>query len=241
MDEPRVDHHTLGTLLDGEGVAVRTGHHCCMPLMDRLGLAGTTRASFAFYNTRDDVDRLAAAIEKIRASFVKSTPKPQVTSAKAEMIFAPATASSPEEAAALLIEDFELFDEWEQKHEYLLDLGKKVPPLPAIARIEPNKVRGCQSTVYLVGRKRPGTDDVIEFAAESDAFIVSGLIAILSAVLSGQRAGDVLRFDIEGFFDRLGFSTHLSMGRRNGLAGMIQRVRLLARTIVSDESKAVTA
>ena len=208
-----------------------------MPLMDRLGVGGTVRASFAFYNTRDEIDRLASAVGKIRASFAKEPAKKALQeSAKAELVFAPASAASPDEAAATLLEDFDLFDEWEQKHEYLLDLGKKVPPLPTIAKIEPNKVRGCQSTVYLIGRKKPGSDDAIEFSAESDAFIVNGLIAILTTLLSGQRAGDVLRFDIEGFFDKLGFSTHLSMGRRNGLAGMIQRVRLLARTAASDET-----
>jgi hypothetical protein len=74
MDEPKVDAHTLGTLLDGEGVAVRTGHHCCMPLMDRLGVSGTVRASMSFYNSVADVDQLVAAVRKVRASFVSAKP-----------------------------------------------------------------------------------------------------------------------------------------------------------------------
>ena len=163
MDSPAVDAHTLGTLLDGEGVAVRTGHHCCMPLMTRLRVAGTARASFAFYNTREDVDRLVAAIEKVRASFAAAPAQP-LAGPNDPIPYAPRAANSPDEAAAMLIEDFELFDDWEQKNEYLIDLGKKLKPLPKIAKIEPNRVHGCQSTVHLSGRLKPGTIDTIEFA-----------------------------------------------------------------------------
>ncbi len=234
MNAPHIDHHTLGTLLDGEGVAVRTGHHCCMPLMDRLGIPGTTRASIAFYNSEADIDQLLAGVKKIRDSFARpaaENPQPARPAAvySAESVpFAAATAGSPDAAAQLLVEDFNLFGDWEQKHEYLLDLGKKVRPVPAAFKIEVNRVQGCQSTVHLVGRKMPGTPDTIEFAAQSDAFIVNGLIALLSAVFSGQRAADVLRFDVDHFFDQLGLTHHLSMGRRNGLAGMVSRVRWLA-------------
>jgi cysteine desulfurase/selenocysteine lyase len=89
-------------------------------------------------------------------------------------------------------------------------------------------VHGCQSTVFLSGRKQPNSLDTIEFGAESDAFIVNGLIALLTRVFSGQRAKDVLAFDVDAFFAKLGLDQHLSMGRRNGLAGMISRVRRLA-------------
>jgi cysteine desulfurase/selenocysteine lyase len=58
--------HDIGTLLDADGIAIRTGHHCCMPLMKHLGLPGTARASFAFYNTPEEVERLGASLEKIR-------------------------------------------------------------------------------------------------------------------------------------------------------------------------------
>lgn len=229
MDDPAVDAHTLGTLLDGEGVAVRTGHHCCMPLMERLGVTGTVRASMSFYNSIDDIDQLVAGVRKIRDSFVA---KPKVSLPAAgpndPVPYGPTLTRSPEEAATELIADFDLFDDWEQKHEYLLDLGKKVRPLPTWAKNESNRVHGCQSTVYLSGRKRPDSNDLIEFAAESDAFIVNGLIYLLTAIFSGQRAADVLAFDHEAFFAKLGLSHHLSMGRRNGLAGMVSRIRRLA-------------
>jgi cysteine desulfurase/selenocysteine lyase len=239
MTSPPLDHHTLGTLLDGEGVAVRTGHHCCMPLMDRLGLAGTTRASFSFYNTRDDVDRLVAAIKKIRAALgTARTPAPSTGS---ELVFAPASAASIREAAQVILDDFELFDDWEQRHDYMIDLGKKVPPLPTSMKIEPHRVHGCQSTVYMVARKQPGSEDRIGLAAESDAFIVNGLIAILLSIYSGQRAGEILSFDIDAFFAKLGLTHHLSMGRRNGLAGMVSRVRNLAAMLTHPGTSAEDA
>jgi cysteine desulfurase / selenocysteine lyase len=239
MTEPAVDHHTLGSMLNLEGVAVRTGHHCCMPLMDRLGLSGTVRASFAFYNTRNDVDRLVDALNKVRSSFQSVSPAPVARSN--DVLFATALAPSPDEASAMFVDDFNLFDDWEQKHEYLLDLGKKIAPLPVHAKVDRNKVQGCQSTVHLVGRAAPGRPGVVEFAAESDAFIVNGLIALLLGVYSGQSAKDVLRFQVEPFFDRLGLTHHLSMGRRNGLAGMVSRVRLIAAGMVdADELRQLT-
>jgi cysteine desulfurase/selenocysteine lyase len=232
MDDPAIDHHTLGTLLDGEGVAVRTGHHCCMPLMDRLGLPGTVRASMAFYNSTDDVDALARGLERIRASLA---PKPGAASTPVlrgdAIAYANAIAASPDEAARVLIDDFALFDDWDQKHDYLIDLGKKIAPLPASEKTDATKVRGCQSTVHLVARRKPDAPDRIEIAAESDAFIVNGLIALLLAVYSGQRANEILRFDVEAFLDQLGLKHHLSMGRRNGLSSMIERIKLIAKAV----------
>jgi len=236
MDDPPVDPHTLGTLLDGEGIAVRTGHHCCMPLMTRLGLPGTCRASFSFYNTHEEVDALVAGIGKIRASFAKPTapaPKEAAPRLSTDVRYAPATAESPALAAQQLIEDFELFDDWEQKNEYLIELGQKIPPMPAELKIEPHRVHGCQSTVHLAARAVPDDPTRIEFLADSDAIIVRGLVALLEAVYSGQRAADVLAFDVNGFLERLGLNHHLSMGRRNGLAGMVTRLRAYAKAIAA--------
>jgi cysteine desulfurase/selenocysteine lyase len=246
MERPDVDHHTLATLLDTEAVAVRSGHHCCMPLMDRLGIPGTVRASMSFYNNADDIDRLISGVKKIRDNFARphanaSATTPSIASSDAahaaeqDIPFAPAFASSPEDAARQLIEDFDLFDDWEQKHEYLLDLGRTLKILPTRAMCEANRVQGCQSTVHLVGRERPSSPHTLEFAAYADAFIVNGLIALLTRLFSGQRAADVLAFDTDAFFARIGLSHHLSMGRRNGLAGMVSRIRLLAASI-ADES-----
>jgi len=236
FDRPGLDPHTVGTLLDLEGVAVRTGHHCCMPVMTQYKIPGTIRASFAFYNTHEDVDRLVAGVKKIVASLGQHTP--QQSTQESTQVFAPATPAreSPAVAAAELESDFALFDDWEQKHEYLLDLGMKIAPMAAVLKSEATKVAGCQSTVHLFARKQPGSTDTLEFVADSDAFIVRGLIALIEKVYNGRSSRDVLAFDIQAFFERLGLGHHLSMGRRNGLSSIVDRVRGLARTI-SGESR----
>jgi cysteine desulfurase/selenocysteine lyase len=89
------------------------------------------------------------------------------------------------------------------------------------------------SLVHLYGRKRPGTDDVLDFLADSDAHIVRGLIAVLQQLFAGQRAREILAFDVEAFFNRIGLEHFITVQRRNGLAGMVQRIRALANQIIS--------
>jgi len=125
-----------------------------------------------------------------------------------------------------LAETFELFDEWEDRYVFLIDLGRKIPPLDETERTEENRVHGCQSRVWLVARARPG--GVIDFVADSDSSIVKGLIAVLQQVYSGHPAEDVLGFDVEALFARLGLDQHLTLGRRNGLHEMVRRIRRLA-------------
>ncbi|MCS7033565.1 MAG: SufS family cysteine desulfurase [Phycisphaerae bacterium] len=228
----------LGMKLDEQGIAVRTGHHCCMPLMSRLGLNATARASLALYNTRAEIDVFVECLHKIAAETVPSTPpaKPLVPEA---LRFPPPAAASPELAAQELIETFDLLGGWEQRDAYLLELGEKLLPLPQALKTEATRVHGCMSLVHLVGRIKPGSEDVIEFLADSDAHIVRGLIALLQRVYCGQRAGDIIHFDIEGLLRRLGLDQHLSMGRRNGLSGMIGRIRQLAMDLPHSRAVAV--
>ena len=87
-------------------------------------------------------------------------------------------------------------------------------------------------------RSSSGTGDVLEFVADSDADLVRGLIGVLERVFSGQRAEDIVAFDVEGFFARLGLDQHLTMGRRNGLAAMVQRIRGLAASLAAPQSVA---
>jgi cysteine desulfuration protein SufE len=135
-----------------------------------------------------------------------------------------------EERAKQIIEDFELFDNWEDRYRYLIDIGRELPPLDEAAKTEENRVHGCQSNVWMVAQVREENGRrVIDFIADSDAHIVKGLIAILRRVYSGEPAEVILDFDIEGLLERLGLSQHLSLGRRNGLAGMVKRIKTLAR------------
>jgi cysteine desulfurase/selenocysteine lyase len=236
VENPPVSALDVGVKLDLEGVAVRTGHHCCQPVMDRFGLPGTARASFAMYNTTEEIDHFAASLRKIVAEAgARARPAEKVAPAA---IYAKAWAASPQEAAEKLADVFESFDDWAERYQQIIDFGKKIPPMPAELKTEANYVRGCQSTVHISARKKPGTADVLEFVADSDAELVRGLIGVLERIYSGQRAEDILAFDVEGFFARLGLDQHLTMGRRNGLAAMVQRVRGLAATLSAPQPAA---
>jgi cysteine desulfurase/selenocysteine lyase len=227
VEDPPISTLDVGTQLDLEGVAVRTGHHCCQPLMVRFGIAGTARASFAMYNTLEEVDVLADTLERIVAS---AKPR-QVAPAKAELVFPSAAAGSPEEAAGEIADVFDAVDDWTEKYQHLIEIGSKLLPMPAVLKTEANRVQGCQSTVFMHAQKKPGTSDVVEFLADSDADIVRGELALLQRLYSGQRAGAVLAFDFTSFMQRIGLDKNLTQGRRNGMAEMVKRVRRFAEEI----------
>ncbi len=233
IDQPPIASLDIGTKLDLEGIAVRTGHHCCQPVMDRFDIPGTTRISFAMYNTTAEIDLFVDALRGIIAEHLRLSAKPHAAgqAQDVEPTYPRAVAASPQAAADELAEDFDLFENWGERYQYLIDMGEDIPPLPDDFRTDANRVRGCQSTVFLWARKRPSTTDVIEFLADSDADIVRGLIGVLERLYSGQKAEQVLAFDIEGFFARLGLDQHLTLGRRNGMAAMVQRIRNFAATL----------
>jgi cysteine desulfurase/selenocysteine lyase len=222
----------IGTQLDLQGVAVRTGHHCCWPLMDRFGIPGTVRASFAMYNTLEEVDVFADALEKIAAG---AKPR-EVVSLNGEYAYPEAAANNPQAAADDIADFFEAVDDWAEKYQYLIDIGSKLPPMPAALKQECNRVQGCQSTVFMHARKKPGSADVIEFLADSDADIVRGELALLQRLYSGQRAADVLAFDVPGFMQRIGLDKNLTQGRRNGLAEMVKRVQRFAGEVAEKKA-----
>lgn len=127
-----------------------------------------------------------------------------------------------EDIEAEIVEEFSLFDNWEDKYEYLIDMGKKLPPLDPAHKKDEHKIRGCQSTVWMVSSFRDG---LVFYQADSDAVIVKGLISMLIRVLSGQRPQDILAADMK-FIDDIGMSTHLAQTRSNGLRAMIKQMKL---------------
>jgi cysteine desulfurase/selenocysteine lyase len=230
VEEPPLSALDIGTRLDREGIAVRTGHHCCQPLMDRFKVPATVRASFALYNTMEEVNALVAALKKIRADVgARPAAAPQRDAGRIpEVEFAEAAAPSPDAAADELADVFEMLGDREARSEYVLDLGGKLPHTFDVLKQLTSRVPGCMSEVYLVNRPKPGTTDVVEFAADANAEIVRGLIAILQRLFSGQRAADVQAFDVERFFRRIELDQFISSQRRNGLAGMVQRIKSAA-------------
>lgn len=135
-----------------------------------------------------------------------------------------------------ILSDFELLDSWDDRYRYLIELGRKLAPLPEPARNDANKVQGCASQVWLVSKAQPaknGGGPVLEFVGDSDAHIVKGLIAILFSLYSGQAARKILDTDAVALFEKLGLREHLTPQRSNGFRSMVERIRTDAKTALA--------
>ena len=123
-----------------------------------------------------------------------------------------------------IVEEFALFDSWDDKYEYIIDLGKKLLPLEDQYKIDLNKVKGCQSTVWLVSELRNGK---VFYKAESDAIIVKGLISMLIRVLSGHSPDEIIDAKLD-FIKQIGMTAHLAQTRSNGLLAMVRQMKNFA-------------
>lgn len=120
-----------------------------------------------------------------------------------------------------IVEEFSLFDSWDDKYEYIIDLGKKLAPLPEVYKKDENKVKGCQSTVWLGADYNDGK---VIFYADSDAMIVKGLISMLIRVLSNQSPDAIVNAKLD-FINRIGMMNHLAQTRSNGLVAMVKQMK----------------
>lgn len=122
-----------------------------------------------------------------------------------------------------------MFDSWEDRYRFLIDMGRNMEPLFDLEKTDRNRVTGCQSNVWLVANvEEQDREKVLHFRADSDSTIVRGLIALLTTIYDKQTPRAILDFDIDSLMQRLGLDQHLSMGRRNGMAGMVARIKSLA-------------
>ena len=128
-----------------------------------------------------------------------------------------------------IVDNFGLFDDWEDRYRYLIDLGGRLPLMDEALKTEETRVRGCMSQVWMVARWEEGRDgnNQLFLLADSDAQIVKGLIAVLLAIFQGKTAEAVAAADadIEHIFGKLGLDQHLSPNRRNGFFAMVERIR----------------
>lgn len=129
-----------------------------------------------------------------------------------------------------LVDEFSLFDNWMDRYQYLIDLGRGLPDYPQADRSDDDKVAGCQSQVWL---QAGGDREQLTFRAISDAAIVSGLIALLLRLYNDQPARAIVDYEA-GFINRLGLDKHLSQSRANGLHAMLQRIRATAAQALAD-------
>ena len=120
-----------------------------------------------------------------------------------------------------IIEEFALFDSWDDKYEYIIDLGKRLAPLDLKNKTDENKVRGCQSSVWLTADYKNG---LLFFTADSDAMIVKGLISMLIRVLSGRTTDEIIEAKMD-FIREIGMTTHLAQTRSNGLLSMVKQMK----------------
>lgn len=132
-----------------------------------------------------------------------------------------------------IVDDFEFLEDWEDRYRYVIELGKKMPPLPEGQKIPATKVEGCASQVWIVPEiEGEGADSRIGFQGESDAMIVWGLIAVLHALYDGLTPKEALEVDAQKEMGRLGLDQHLSSQRSNGLRAMIQRIRQISTALL---------
>lgn len=123
-----------------------------------------------------------------------------------------------------IVDEFSMFDDWMQRYEYMIELGKSLPLIEEKYKTDDNIIKGCQSKVWVHAKMK---NDKVEFTADSDAIITKGIIAILIRVFSGQHPSAIIEADTD-FIDEIGLKEHLSPTRANGLVSMIKQLKMYA-------------
>jgi len=123
-----------------------------------------------------------------------------------------------------IIDEFEMFDDWMERYEYIIELGKSLPIIDEQYKTDDNLIVGCQSKVWLHATKK---EDKIYYTSDSDAILTKGIIALLLRVFTNQKSEDILKANTD-FIDEIGLKEHLSPTRANGLVSMVKKVKLYA-------------
>lgn len=124
-----------------------------------------------------------------------------------------------------IVEDIDFLDDWEQRYQYIIDLGKALPTIPEAERLPELKVKGCQSDVWLIADT---SAEHMTFRVDSDAIIVRGLLGLVMAAYNNKTAAEIVTFDINGYFTALDLERHLSPTRGNGLRAIVSKIQHLA-------------
>ena len=132
-----------------------------------------------------------------------------------------------------IIDEFSMFDDWMERYEYIIELGKSLPIIDDQYKLDENLIKGCQSKVWMFSELEK---DTVKFTADSDAILTKGIVALLLRVYSGQKPSDILNSDTD-FLDKIGLKEHLSPTRANGLVSMIKQIKMYA---IAQQSKLTT-
>ena len=207
--------YDIGRILDERGVAVRVGHHCTMPLMERLNIPGTVRASLGLYNSHEDIDRLVQGVDyaKMQLLASRSSSVRISSSAKSKNTF--------KERMDSVLDDLDLFDSPDEKREYLMEFGEALPAYSDAYRTEDYRIHGCQSMVWLRTELKQNR---LHFMADSDALITRGMIALLVHLLDGLTPVFVNSLNLGQVISQLGLPSLVTAQRKNGLANMVARI-----------------
>lgn len=203
----------IGILLDQQGIAVRSGHHCAMPLMQTLGVQGTTRASFCFYNTFAEVDQFVQALEQLTQPLTVTTTSP-----------ASSTLVSSTTVQSTLYERLLALKGWNARYREIMLSGKNTTGLNESDKTDRHLVPGCESRTWLVHQQSQGR---FRFSADSDARIMKGLLTLIIEQFNDKTAAEIRAVDIQQLFATLALEQHLSPSRGNGLHAVVERIYTL--------------
>lgn len=131
-----------------------------------------------------------------------------------------------------IIDEFSMFDDWMERYEYIIELGKSLPIIDNEYKLDENLIKGCQSKVWMFSELE---NDTVKFTADSDAILTKGIVALLLRVYSGQKPSDILESNTD-FIDKIGLKEHLSPTRANGLVSMIKQIKMYA---IAQQSKLI--
>ncbi|GAA0682590.1 hypothetical protein GCM10009104_04380 [Marinobacterium maritimum] len=198
--------------LDRQGVAVRAGHHCAMPLMQSLGLPGTLRASFAFYNTLQEAEQLAQALDQLAQSQKSTVPVADLEQSDYQSALKGVYSAT----------------DWTSRYQALMRLGQASPPLSPALKQDHFLLPGCESRVWLITE----LDDTghLNCRADADARILRALLTLLLDQVNGLTPAQLLATDLEDKLSQLDIQRHLSPSRGNGLLAIIRALQAFART-----------
>ena len=239
-----IHNQDIGTMLDKQGVAVRTGHHCAMPLMEALGIPGTVRASLGCYNTIDDVDRMISALNEVAEELSRERDygKQEYTPGWETELpehYATAPLYDPQYLANLrgtLLSH----TNWQDRYRRIMQLAWDLPKLPDEMRVDETRLSGCESTVWMHHHYNP-TDETLHFAIDSDARIIRGLIVIVMSMLNGRKPAELIECDIEALFGELELSNHLSPSEVMACAPLFRKSGILHTSICNNRNKTTSA
>lgn len=197
----------LSTLLDQQGIALRSGHHCTMPLHQHLGLDGTARASFGLYNQQQDVDRLVKALVHI--------------------IDAETDNNAPQQPAPpSLLAELQALSHWKARYSLLMKAAQQ-HPVETELRQDQHLLHGCTSRVWLTHHYN-ASNDQLQFQIDSDTRIIKGIGLLLCQLFNGSSPAQVVALELEPLFQQLGLNQHLSSSRNNGLRAIVDQIQLIA-------------